>query len=224
LILLAYFNHLNSISFIKVQRIQDEEFQKKDSLLPVAIETVDPKIKIKDTASKKILLAGDSMADGLLKPLHGYCNTRKHKLIRGGWTSSTIISWSFSKKLSKLIKKYEPDYVILALGSNELYTTELTYREPLIRNILSEAGKTKFVWVGPPHWQEDYGLDSLLKTTLGDKIYFSSKKMFLSEPLKRDKATDKIHPSASAFRVWADSIVTFIERQPDFSITFVRPK
>lgn len=219
IIFIIYFS-INSNSYLKVHGMQNDEHQILDS---VAVNTVvnsnnADNLISKDTSCQRILLAGDSMADGLLSPFTKYCESNGHKLFHAGWTSSTIIGWGYTNRLSELIKKYKPTYVIMALGSNELYTTDLKIREKLVNKISDEASEIKFIWVGPPHWKEDSGLDSLLIETLGNKKYFSSKKMFLSEPLKNKRAPDKRHPTPYAFGVWADSIVSWITNKSIYPI------
>lgn len=205
---------------MSVQGMQNNDVIESDTTLTKSTENADKTVNLvkKDTVCHRILLAGDSMADGLLSPLGQYCETRGHKLIRGGWTSSTIVGWAYSNRLTKLINKYNPTYVIMALGSNELYTTELKVRETLVNKISDEASGIKFVWIGPPHWREDKGLDDMLKETLSDNRYFSSKSMFLSEPLRNKRAPDKRHPSIYAFGVWADSIAAWITNKSSYPI------
>lgn len=202
--------------------MQQEQQKKVDSVFVQKLETT-KNLPIVDKTCQKILLAGDSMADGLLAPLTEYCDKNGHKLIRAGWTSSTIVGWAYSNRLSGLIKKYNPSYIIMALGSNELYTTDLKIREKLVNQILDESSNIKFVWVGPPHWREDNGLDEMLIETLGENKYFSSKSMFLSEPLKNKRAPDKRHPSPYAFGIWADSIAAWITNKSNYPITLERP-
>lgn len=210
----------NSNSSIIVHSTKYDESQIVDSIVlknTVEMDNIDS-LFVKDTSCQRILLAGDSMAGGLLAPFTKYCEAKGHKLFYGGWTSSTIIGWGYTNKLSRLITKYNPTYVIMALGSNELYTTDLKIRQKLVNKISGEASEIKFIWVGPPHWREDNGLDSLLIETLGKKKYFSSKKMFLSEPLKDKRAPDKRHPTPFAFSVWADSIVSWITYESYYPI------
>lgn len=179
-----------------------------------------PKI---DSSPQRILLAGDSMADGLIEPLKSYCEKNHHKLINAGWTSSTIIGWSGTHRLANLVKKHKPTIVIMVLGANELYTTELKIREKLVKQIEKEAGDIKFVWIGPPHWREDNGLDNMFKEVLGEGKYFSSKSMFLSPQLKNKRGGDKKHPSQTAYKIWADSLSSWIMTKSNFPIVLEKP-
>ena len=206
--------------------MQNNNFAKTDTTSAIVQDTL-TKAKTKsvvDTVSQRILLAGDSMADGLLEPLKKYCVHSGHKLIQGGWTSSTIVGWGNSNRLSGLIKKHNPTFVIMVLGANELYTTDFKIREKLVAKIKNESSKAKFVWVGPPNWQEDNGLDDMLRQTLGENDYFSSKKMFLTQPLKSKRGPDKKHPSHDAYKIWADSLAVWIMNKSEYPILLEREK
>ncbi len=176
-----------------------------------------------DTTSQTILLAGDSMADGIKIFLSRYAGYNGHKLVGGGWTSSTTGSWSEKKKLKALIEKFNPTYIIMVLGSNELFSLDLEKREKYVRDIIEQAGDVNTVWVGPPNWQEDKGFNDMLRNVLGDKKFYASKEIFLKEPLKYKRGPDKRHPNMEGYSVWTDNVADWIMHKSDYPIKLEKP-
>ena len=203
----------------QVQNNWDEDLSEK---------TINKFIKIKpsryvDTTSQRILIAGDSMAEGIEVFFKQYCKINHHTLKVYSWISSTTNIWAAKNKLRALVKEYNPTYVIIVLGSNELLAKDLERRQNYVKEIISEIRGKMFVWVGPPNWQEDNGLNNLLKTVVGEGKYYSSKEIFLKEPLKNKRASDKKHPNMEAFKVWTDSVAYWIMAKSDNPIKLNKP-
>ena len=187
-----------------------------------APDTVKAAVK-PDTTSQKILLAGDSMAGGLEIFLKKYCAKNHHTLKTFSWTSSTTNAWASKNKLRNLAKEYNPTFVIIVLGSNELFAKDLESKQKFIEEIVSEIPCNKFIWVGPPNWKEDNGFNETIRKVVGNGKYFSSKEIFLREPLKSKRGSDKRHPSLEGYRVWADSVTSWIMAKSDNPIRLEKP-
>jgi len=69
---------------------------------------------------------------------------------------------------------------------------------------------TKMIWVGPPNWKKDTGINQMLLNELGEKRFYSSEK------LKLARAVDGAHPTFTAARVWADSIVHWVQHDSKY--------
>lgn len=165
---------------------------------------------VPDTTSQTILLAGDSMVEGLQIFLKEYCKYNGHKFIAHPWRSSTTSGWASKKKLTELINKYNPSYIIFAIGSNELLAKDLEKRKEYLGNIMKESKGRKFVLVGPPNWQKDNGINDIMKSDAGTGSFFDSKEIFLNGPLSSKRGYDRKHPSIEGFRLWTDSIASWI--------------
>ncbi len=176
-----------------------------------------------DTASQRILLAGDSMAEGIELYFRKYCKQNGHTLKVCSWISSTTSSWAHKNKLRSLVKEYNPSYVILVLGSNELLAKDLAGRQKYIEEIISEIPCKNYVWIGPPNWVSDNGFTDLLNSVVGSGKYYSSKEIFLKEPLKSKRGPDKKHPSLEGFKVWTDSVASWIMAKSDSPIRLEKP-
>ena len=199
-----------------------EQMNKEASDLEINSDGLHTPLKL-DTSSQRILLAGDSMAEGIEMFFKKYCFQNHHTLKVFSWISSTTNSWALKNKLRTLVRQFDPTYVILVLGSNELLAKDLTKRQEYIEEIISEIPCKNYVWIGPPNWQEDNGLDELLRTCVGSNKYFSSKEIFLKEPLKSKRGPDKRHPNPEGFRVWTDSVASWIMAKSDSPIKLEKP-
>ncbi|MBN1633146.1 MAG: SGNH/GDSL hydrolase family protein [Ignavibacteria bacterium] len=176
-----------------------------------------------DTAEHTILITGDSMADGIKMFLTNYCKYNGHKLVGNGLISSTTGVWSQKKKLKSFIEKYKPTYIIIALGSNELFSRDLEKREQYVKDIMEQTEGIKYIWIGPPNWKEDRGFNDMLKKVLGEKKFFASKEIFLKDPLLNKRSSDKRHPNMEGYRIWMDNIAEWVMKKSDYPIKLNKP-
>ncbi len=170
-----------------------------------------------DTSRQSILLTGDSMAEGLMFAFKKYAHYNGHTLKTIIWYGSTTTTWARTDTLKKLIARYKPTYVFLALGSNELFVRDIGDREPYIQDIVKQAGHTPFVWIGPPNWKEDTGIGELLNRNVGPGRYF------VSRHLTFERASDGRHPSRRASAYWADTISSWVMQAGRHPIRLAKP-
>lgn len=171
-----------------------------------------------DTLPKTILFIGDSMLEGLSPRFAAYAEANGHKLYSVIWYGSSTLKWAESHRLAELKERYAPDYIVVCLGGNELFIRNvITDRAKFVDTILSEIGDTPYVWIGPPNWKEDTGINSLLLSKVGGRRFFVSK------DLKLDRAKDGAHPTHKAAAVWMDSIAGWVVRSSEYPIMLRRP-
>lgn len=185
----------------------------------IPIEQIDPSL-ILDTTRQKILLIGDSMAEGLKLPLKQYFDYNGHQIEQISKTSATIMYWvgkDSTGKLRQQIEAKKPSYLMICLGSNELFTKGLEQYEQYLKNIINQAQGLPIIWIGPPNWKPDNGLTKLIAETLGEKRYFPSDKM------KLPRAGDGIHPTYNGYQIWADSIAVWIQEHSRHKILLEKP-
>ena len=171
-----------------------------------------------DTTAKNILFIGDSMLEGLAPRLAAYCDKNGHTLVEVIWYSSSTLCWGESGRLTELINKYHPDYIFVCLGANELYVPDIKRaRRPFVRKLLAEIGDIPYVWIGPPNWDKDTGINDLLKQEL-DKgcFYFSANDEF-------ERSRDGAHPKRSSAHKWMDRVVKWMETEGAHPIRLSRP-
>ncbi|MCX6159166.1 MAG: SGNH/GDSL hydrolase family protein [Ignavibacteriae bacterium] len=171
-----------------------------------------------DTNSQRILLAGDSMVEGLMYLLSDYCVENGHELFPVIWYSSSSKAYAQKNKLKELINKYNATYVILVLGANELFVRDLDNRDEYIKEILNQSDGVKFVWIGPPNWKEDTGINDLILKNMGKDRYYPSKN------LKYDRISDGAHPTRKSSNMWAEKIAEWIVNESKYPILFNQPE
>lgn len=176
----------------------------------------------RDSSSQYILLTGDSMSEGLMFAFKKYAKFNGHKLKTRIWYSSSTESWSKSDTLAAFIKRYRPTFIIFTLGSNELFKRNIAEREKYIKDIIYEADTAKipFVWIGPPNWKEDTGINDLIVKNVKKDRFFESKN------LKFKRKSDGAHPTKDASAIWADTIATWLTQTSRYrgQILFRDPK
>lgn len=159
-----------------------------------------------DTLPKSILLFGDSMTFNLALRLARYAKMNGHTLHAVNWDSSNTKIWADCDTLDYYIRKYEVDYIFISLGSNELYFKRPDSRLPYVRQILEKIGEIPYVWIGPPNWKDDTGINDMLQANCAPGAFFRSAGM----EFKRKK--DKIHPTRDASALWVDSIMRWMPK------------
>ena len=176
--------------------------------LPADIDTsmiiVEPEPASVDTAKQRILFFGDSMLEGLSKRFSDYAKKNGHELKSVIWYSSSTVIWANSDTLDHFIKQVDPTLIITCLGSNELFVRDLPARDKAIKGILEKIGDTPFVWIGPPNWRKDTGIDSLILENVGEKRFFDSSHLTL------ERGGDHAHPTFAAASRWMDTIAVWM--------------
>lgn len=158
-----------------------------------------------DTASKTILFIGDSMLDGLYPRLAAYARHNGHKLYAVIWYSSTSEIWGKSGKLKSYIQRLNPDYLFICLGANELFVKDIAAkRDKHVKTIVSEIGDIPYVWIGPPNWKPDTGINELISANTAPGAFFMSNGMTFS------RGKDGAHPTRESAAQWMDSVVRWM--------------
>lgn len=171
-----------------------------------------------DSTHKVILLFGDSMLEGLTRRLDDYTAANGYELHTVIWYSSSTETWATTATLEHYIAQYHPSYFLLCLGSNELFVNDLDQRDQYIKTLVQKMGDTPFVWIGPPNWKEDTGIDQLICDNVGKGAYFDSSKLNLT------RGKDGRHPTFSAAAGWADLIARWMSSNKcDHPIKMDRP-
>ena len=170
-----------------------------------------------DTTPQRILLFGDSMVPVLVPRLADYCLENGHQLFPATWYGSTIIYWAWQDKLDKLLVEHKPTMVIAVLGSSELTVRDVSECGPFIQLIARKVAPRKFLWIGPPNWRADTGVNALIEASLGSDQFFRSADLQL---LRR---SDAIHPSEAAGQIWVDAFVRWTTEKSSFPIVMAPP-
>ena len=171
-----------------------------------------------DTTAKNILFIGDSMLEGLGERLASYTHKNGHTLVEVIWYSSSTKCWAETARLTTLINKYHPNYIFICLGANELYIPDIKRaRKPFLKKMLAEIGNIPYLWIGPPNWVEDTGINDLLAENL-DKGCF-----YLSANDHFDRSRDGAHPTRASAHLWMDRVVKWMDANAAHPIKLKNP-
>ncbi len=173
----------------------------------------------KDTTTQHVLLVGDSMNERLRQSVAAYCNANGHKCTSVVWYSSSTEIWAKTNALKFYIKKLNPTHIFICLGGNELFVRDLDNRDKYIKMIKAQCGTVPTIWIGPPNWKKDTGINALIEKHFGKRAYYPSLN------LKLERASDKHHVSQRGCDVWMDSVAAWMNRgQSIHPIRFEKPQ
>ncbi|MDE7375215.1 MAG: hypothetical protein K2N16_00020, partial [Muribaculaceae bacterium] len=170
------------------------------------LATVDSVAVEPDTLPKTVMIVGDSMLEGLSPRLAAYCEASGHTLYTVIWYSSTTKEWGGDKRrLETYMREYKPDFIFISLGANELFVKDIIdTRRDYVREIKRQLGSTPYLWIGPPNWKKDTGINELLRQELPQGRFF------VSDGMHFDRKKDGAHPTAESAVVWMDSIARWM--------------
>lgn len=166
----------------------------------------------------RILFIGDSMLEELSRRLDDYAVANGHTLQTVVWYGSTTEKWGMTQTLRHLVAEYKPTYLWVCLGGNELFVRDLEERDAYIKLLLAQAGDLPLVWIGPPNWKQDTGINDLIRHNVGEGSFFDSSQL----TLKRKK--DGRHPTHQAAAEWGDEVAAWMQSTAcDQPLTMRRP-
>ncbi|HPN36992.1 MAG TPA: SGNH/GDSL hydrolase family protein [Melioribacteraceae bacterium] len=195
----------------------EENFVEDDSLNNVNNEEEFDSTSVADTGKVKILMIGDSMLHGLAIRFNDYCLEQGYDFSGVIWYSSSTKYWAQKDTLKHYIKRFKPNYLIFVIGGNELFVRDLNDRAEYIRNIEKQIGKLKSIWVGPPNWKKDTGINDSIVKIVGKERFFASKNLTF------DRLSDGAHPTIKSAAKWMDSIAVFIEKKSKYPLKLTLP-
>ena len=189
-----------------IDTIVSTDITTQDSLPTPPEEEPIKEIKVHkpDFNKYRIMIFGDSMLEWLAKRLCDYSLENGYDLSSIIWYSSSTKLWATTDTLQYFLDRIQPDYVMLCLGGNELFVRDLSKREKYIDAIVKRIGDRPFLWIGPPNWKKDTGINDLILQRVGEGRFFDSRELEL------DRAEDNMHPTRSAAALWMDTIAVWL--------------
>lgn len=158
-----------------------------------------------DTVSKRILIFGDSMVEGLTPRLADYCAQNGHTLYSVCWYGSSTVGWAGRiDSLRSYVAWASPDYIMVSLGGNELEARDTQRRRECIMQIMEVIGNRPCVWIATPSWVEKPTITEIQKDIVGKNRYYDTTKLTLQ------RGPDHMHPTFSAFAIWMDSVAVWL--------------
>ncbi|MCM1483390.1 MAG: SGNH/GDSL hydrolase family protein [Muribaculaceae bacterium] len=171
-----------------------------------------------DTASQNILIIGDSMLEGLNPRLAAYAKANGHRLNSVIWYSSSSEYWGTCDTLKVFLKRFNPSFIFISLGGNELFVRDIkAKRDKYVKEFLSQIGDIPYLWIGPPNWKKDTGINELIAENVKPGCFF------LSDGMHFDRAKDGAHPTHESAAKWLDSIARWMPEHAAHPIKMKMP-
>lgn len=171
-----------------------------------------------DTASQNILIIGDSMLEGLNPRLAAYAEHNGHTLNSVIWYSSTSEYWGACDTLGVYLRRFKPTFIFISLGGNELFVRDIAQkRDKYVKSLLRQIGDIPYLWIGPPNWKPDTGINDLIQANVPEGRFF------LSNGMHFDRAADGAHPTHASAALWLDSIARWMPANAEHPIKMDMP-
>ncbi len=172
-----------------------------------------------DTTAQTILFIGDSMLEGLSPRMAAYAKENGHKMYTVIWYSSTSDVWGGCDTLRTFIRRFKPSYILICLGANELFVKDIEKkRDKYVKKILSQIGDIPYLWIGPPNWKPDTGINRLVAKNAKNGCFF------LSDGMSFNRTKDGAHPTRTSSAAWMDSVIRWMPNNASHLIRLSVPE
>ncbi len=155
----------------------------------------------------RVLEVGDSMvgyAAGLAKVMKMRLASAGIDYHSDAVTSASIATFDESPKLPKLLKLFDPELVIINLGTNTLTVPHPESLGAHAAHIAAEIAPRRCLWLGPPSLhetppKEPSPLIAVLRASVAPCVFFDTSDLVL------ERQPDGIHPTERGAMKWADA-------------------
>lgn len=191
----------------------------EQGLGPVAIETPDATSGLPEhdsvtppqpaplPAGTTVLHVGDSMAGALGMPLKRRLTELGLKPLLRYQTASFIPGWASGAELPSYLARYQPDLVLITLGTNEVQIQDPSIRIPQIRKLVARLEGRPCVWIAPPLWElGDTGLLPIIRENCAPCLFMDTNELYPDMP----RLKDKVHPTMPAREEWAARVIAWL--------------
>jgi lysophospholipase L1-like esterase len=194
-----------------------EEVTNKDT---VTTQEKKPNKNEMDTTKKTILFIGDSMVECLFPRMSAYAKKNGHTFYAVVWYSATTEVYGTRTTVKEYIDKYHPDYILFSLGGNELFIRDIKEnRQKYVDEIIRQFGDIPYIWIGPPNWKPDTGINDMIKTSVPEGCFYLS----YTPDQHYDRKKDGAHPNAASSNQWMDRICKWIMTESAHRIRLEKP-
>jgi hypothetical protein len=158
-----------------------------------------------DWRGVRVLHVGDShVASGLVAGLRRALTDAGAVYRAEGWSGSRSRSWVVSGLLTRLIREFAPNVVVVTLETNVLRSPRTAAHAAWVRRLVERIGPRRCYWLGPPPLIDDlYGYGPVLAEACAPCAYFDTSRL----PYPKT-ASGRFHLTRTqgldwAARVWA---------------------
>jgi lysophospholipase L1-like esterase len=168
----------------------------------------------------RVLLIGDSLAVGMAPHFAALAKEAGIDFKALATVGTRIDQWSANADLKKLLESFQPELVLVSLGTNDEFMQgdAVKKQQPQLEKLLAlltqwprsrdyGLGAEYIVWIGPPTLPNppSPGIPKMIQDAAGSVLAprFS---YFHSERLQMPRGPDGIHPNVRGYAGWAGAI------------------
>ncbi|MEP7126320.1 MAG: SpoIID/LytB domain-containing protein [Byssovorax sp.] len=158
----------------------------------------------------RVLLLGDSLAQGLGPPLARLAEAAGVSLVARGIQSSTIRQWLAGSSLVDAVRQSDPSLTLVCLGTNDMGAADAGAegrRAGALVDTLYRTSTAAVAWIGPPSLPVD---KSAFRAALAAMCSPRAVRIFDSQALDLARAPDRIHMTPAGYSAWATSIAAWV--------------
>ena len=171
--------------------------------------TPEPPAEAAPVTARRIVLVGDSLAQGLGPALAEIARGVPCGFHAVGKQSTRVRDWMRDSDLVAAIGAPPADLVLVSLGTNDMRTADPaaagTEAGALVDKIV--AAGASVAWIGPPRMTFDTGV---FRPALAGACSARNVRICDSQSLDLERAADGIHLTPKGYRAWAETIATWV--------------
>jgi lysophospholipase L1-like esterase len=158
----------------------------------------------------RVLLIGDSFAEGLGPPL-GELAAKVSLPFKGrGVRSTTIRHWLSGVALVDAMTAADPTLTLVSLGANDMGASDAAAegrRAGQLIDTLRRNGSAAVAWITPPLMPHDKGA---FRTQLAAECARRNVRVFDTPALTLERAPHDFHMTPKGYRTWAEAIAAWV--------------
>lgn len=152
------------------------------------------------SSHKNVYLIGDSMAAGLSQPIAKEVRKAGNTFHSRYKIGSTVIDWAKMPELDQDIRNYNPDTILISLGTNDMKVINFNLEKRSLKSFLKKiqnSGAKEIIWIVPTSMPfKDNGFLKILEDVDVKKVMCGS----------YERSHDKIHFTMNGYKDWANCI------------------
>jgi acyl-CoA thioesterase-1 len=161
---------------------------------------------------KKVLHIGDSTvgyASGLQLEFKSMFPDAGLTYVSHTMTSAGLHSVAEERIVEKMVRRHQPDLVIVQLGTNNLTVPHPEAYLGDVKSLLSQVGNRACYWIGPVSLKvPERGMRAFLRDNVAPCIFYDSYDLTL------ERQPDGLHPSQKAAIMWSALFFEFAAQHP----------
>ncbi len=160
-------------------------------------------------SSKRIVLIGDSLAQGLGPPLHAIARGVPCAFDAFGQQSTRVHQWAQRVDLRAVVGSPPADLVLVSLGTNDMRTSDPAAAGAEAGALVDQLASmgASVAWLAPPQMAFDQGT---FRPALEAACKARSVPIFDARSLDLERAADGIHLTPRGYGAWAEAIAGWV--------------